>query len=156
MSVSSIASGRGSPGNVRFSCKGAIAEVHRWALLQPDETGLSMARALDALGVPVTMVLDSGAAYIMDRCAHAQAAAPRCYPRCPRYLSAGLNALSGYEGEPPKFRSPAIAWCCIQRFDDLMLLQPCVAKLLRGSSEAGELILSGHHDIYIQIGSGMR
>lgn len=35
--------------------------------VQPDETGLSMARALDEMGVPVTMVLDSGAARIMER-----------------------------------------------------------------------------------------
>ena len=37
---------------------------------RPDETGLSMARALDELHVPVTLVLDSGAAYILERCAH--------------------------------------------------------------------------------------
>lgn len=36
---------------------------------RPDETGLSMARALDELHVPVTLVLDSGAAYILERCA---------------------------------------------------------------------------------------
>lgn len=35
--------------------------------VQPDDTGLSMARALDEMGVPVTMVLDSGAARIMER-----------------------------------------------------------------------------------------
>ena len=35
---------------------------------RPDETGLSMARALDELHVPVTLVLDSGAAYILERC----------------------------------------------------------------------------------------
>lgn len=29
--------------------------------------GLSMARALDELHVPVTLVLDSGAAYILER-----------------------------------------------------------------------------------------
>jgi len=35
--------------------------------LQPDGTGLSMARALDEMGVPVTMVLDAGVAYCMSR-----------------------------------------------------------------------------------------
>lgn len=39
---------------------------------RPDETGLSMARALDELHVPVTLVLDSGAAYILERCASEQ------------------------------------------------------------------------------------
>jgi len=36
---------------------------------RPDGTGQSMARALDELGVPVTMVLDSGVAYALERCA---------------------------------------------------------------------------------------
>ena len=36
--------------------------------LQPDGTGLSMARALDEMSVPVTMVLDAGVAYCMSRC----------------------------------------------------------------------------------------
>lgn len=40
----------------------------RGSCVQPDDTGLSMARALDEMGVPVTMVLDSGAARIMERC----------------------------------------------------------------------------------------
>lgn len=35
---------------------------------RPDETGLSMARALDELHIPVTLVLDSGAAYCLERC----------------------------------------------------------------------------------------
>lgn len=34
---------------------------------RPDNTGIQMARALDALGVPVTMVLDSGVAYALER-----------------------------------------------------------------------------------------
>lgn len=34
---------------------------------RPDGTGQSMARALDELGVPVTMVLDSGVAYALER-----------------------------------------------------------------------------------------
>ncbi len=41
---------------------------------QPDGTGLSMARALDEMGVPVTLVLDSGVAYCMGRCAACRAA----------------------------------------------------------------------------------
>jgi translation initiation factor 2B subunit (eIF-2B alpha/beta/delta family) len=44
--------------------------------VQPDETGLAMARALDNMGVPVTMVLDSGAAYCMERCGHARVGSP--------------------------------------------------------------------------------
>lgn len=32
---------------------------------RPDETGLSMARMLDELGIPVIAVLDSGVAYAM-------------------------------------------------------------------------------------------
>lgn len=36
---------------------------------RPDNTGLTMARALDAAGIPATLVLDSGAAYCLDRCA---------------------------------------------------------------------------------------
>lgn len=71
--------------------KGAGPEAH-WRV-QPDETGLSMARALDALGVPVTMVLDSGAAYIMDRCAHASADAPQCFTRRPRHVTIDLKAV---------------------------------------------------------------
>ena len=35
---------------------------------RPDETGLSMARALDELHIPLTLVLDSGAAYCLERC----------------------------------------------------------------------------------------
>ncbi|GBF99985.1 translation initiation factor eIF-2B subunit alpha [Raphidocelis subcapitata] len=34
---------------------------------RPDGTGQSMARALDGLGVPVTLVLDSGVAYALER-----------------------------------------------------------------------------------------
>jgi translation initiation factor eIF-2B subunit alpha len=34
---------------------------------RPDGTGERMARQLDALGVPVTMVLDSGVAYALER-----------------------------------------------------------------------------------------
>jgi translation initiation factor eIF-2B subunit alpha len=34
---------------------------------RPDGTGESMARQLDALGVPVTLVLDSGVAYALER-----------------------------------------------------------------------------------------
>jgi translation initiation factor eIF-2B subunit alpha len=40
---------------------------------RPDNTGLNMARALDGVGIPTTLVLDSGAAYCLDRfvdCAH--------------------------------------------------------------------------------------
>ena len=36
---------------------------------RPDETGLAMARALDELHIPTTLVLDSGAAYCLERCA---------------------------------------------------------------------------------------
>jgi translation initiation factor 2B subunit (eIF-2B alpha/beta/delta family) len=34
---------------------------------RPDGTGQTMARELDKLGVPVTMVLDSGVAYALER-----------------------------------------------------------------------------------------
>jgi translation initiation factor eIF-2B subunit alpha len=34
---------------------------------RPDSTGINMARQLEKLGVPVTMVLDTGVAYIMER-----------------------------------------------------------------------------------------
>eukprot|EP00873_Tetraselmis_striata_P021857 jgi/Tetstr1/442121/TSEL_030276.t1 len=34
---------------------------------RPDSTGINMARQLEKLGVPVTIVLDSGVAYIMER-----------------------------------------------------------------------------------------
>lgn len=34
---------------------------------RPDGTGQTMARALDALGLPVTLVLDSGVAYALER-----------------------------------------------------------------------------------------
>lgn len=34
---------------------------------RPDNTGLNMARALDGVGIPTTLVLDSGAAYCLDR-----------------------------------------------------------------------------------------
>lgn len=34
---------------------------------RPDETGLSMARALDELRIPVTVVLDCGVGYAMER-----------------------------------------------------------------------------------------
>ena len=34
---------------------------------RPDGTGETMARQLDALGVPVTLVLDSGVAYALER-----------------------------------------------------------------------------------------
>ena len=34
---------------------------------RPDSTGISMARLLEKAGVPVTIVLDSAAAYVMDR-----------------------------------------------------------------------------------------
>ncbi len=34
---------------------------------RPDGTGIFMARQLEKLGVPVTIVLDSGVAYTMDR-----------------------------------------------------------------------------------------
>jgi hypothetical protein len=47
---------------------------------RPDETGLSMARALDEQHVPVTLVLDSGAAYILERCARSQH--PWCKGMC--------------------------------------------------------------------------
>ena len=33
---------------------------------RPDETGLTMARALDELHIPVTAVLDSGVAYALE------------------------------------------------------------------------------------------
>ena len=42
---------------------------------RPDGTGQSMARALDELGVPVTLVLDSGVAYALERYARGGAAA---------------------------------------------------------------------------------
>jgi hypothetical protein len=34
---------------------------------RPDETGLIMARVLDDLKIPVSVVLDSGVAYVMER-----------------------------------------------------------------------------------------
>lgn len=34
---------------------------------RPDGTGETMARQLDSLGVPVTLVLDSGVAYALER-----------------------------------------------------------------------------------------
>ena len=34
---------------------------------RPDGTGLRMARALDELGIPTTMVLDSGVAYTLEK-----------------------------------------------------------------------------------------
>lgn len=34
---------------------------------RPDETGLTMARVLEELKLPVTVVLDSGVGYIMER-----------------------------------------------------------------------------------------
>jgi hypothetical protein len=36
---------------------------------RPDETGLIMARVLEELRVPVTVILDSGVGYAMERCA---------------------------------------------------------------------------------------
>lgn len=36
---------------------------------RPDETGLKTARALRELHIPVSVVLDSGVGYAMDRCA---------------------------------------------------------------------------------------
>ncbi len=47
---------------------------------RPDDTGLSMARALDELHIPVTLVLDSGAAYCLERCAHGRTACRRGTP----------------------------------------------------------------------------
>lgn len=47
---------------------------------RPDDTGLSMARALDELHIPVTLVLDSGAAYCLERCAHGRMACRRGTP----------------------------------------------------------------------------
>ena len=35
---------------------------------RPDATGVKMAHALDEMGVPSTLVLDSGVAYSMERC----------------------------------------------------------------------------------------
>lgn len=34
---------------------------------RPDGTGQTMARALDEMGVPVTLVLDCGVAYVLER-----------------------------------------------------------------------------------------
>ena len=34
---------------------------------RPDATGVKMTRALDEMGVPTTLVLDSGVAYSMER-----------------------------------------------------------------------------------------
>lgn len=34
---------------------------------RPDGTGITMAKALDEMGIPVTLVLDSGVAYVMER-----------------------------------------------------------------------------------------
>ena len=34
---------------------------------RPDETGLTMARVLEELRLPTTVVLDSGVGYIMER-----------------------------------------------------------------------------------------
>ena len=34
---------------------------------RPDETGLTMARALDDMGVPVDIILDSAIAYALER-----------------------------------------------------------------------------------------
>lgn len=64
-------------------CSRVVLELLRTAVRQgvrfdavvtegrPDDTGLAMARALDDAGVPVTLVLDSGAAYCLDRCCSA-------------------------------------------------------------------------------------
>ena len=37
---------------------------------RPDETGLTMARALDDMGVPVDIILDSAIAYALERFRH--------------------------------------------------------------------------------------
>lgn len=34
---------------------------------RPDATGLKTVKALDEMGIPTTLILDSGAAYAMDR-----------------------------------------------------------------------------------------
>ena len=34
---------------------------------RPDETGFTMARVLDELKIPVTVVLDSGIGYVMEK-----------------------------------------------------------------------------------------
>lgn len=34
---------------------------------RPDSTGITMAKSLSDLGVPVTMVLDSGVAYALEK-----------------------------------------------------------------------------------------
>ena len=36
---------------------------------RPDATGVRMAKALDEMGIPSTLILDSGVAYSMERCA---------------------------------------------------------------------------------------
>jgi Initiation factor 2 subunit family len=69
---------------------------------RPDETGLSMARALDELHVPVTLVLDSGAAYILERCALAPLPAGCC--AC---CAVGANAPA-----PHTQRSAAVPPAC--------------------------------------------
>ena len=43
---------------------------------RPDETGLTMARALDDMGVPVDIILDSAIAYALERFRHVPA--PAC------------------------------------------------------------------------------
>lgn len=35
---------------------------------RPDDTGIRMAKSLDDMGCPVTLVLDSGVAHVMERC----------------------------------------------------------------------------------------
>lgn len=35
---------------------------------RPDDTGVAMAKALDELGIPVTLILDSAVAYSLERC----------------------------------------------------------------------------------------
>ena len=48
---------------------------------RPDETGLTMARALDDMGVPVDIILDSAIAYALER--FRQAACCRAGDRSP-------------------------------------------------------------------------
>jgi len=49
----------------------AVAQGTKFSVIvtegRPDGTGLQTARALDELGIPTTLILDSGAAYAMDK-----------------------------------------------------------------------------------------
>jgi hypothetical protein len=71
---------------------------------RPDNTGLTMAKALTDMGVPVTLVLDSGVAYAMERCdmvlvrADCPAAGCSAAPLCRVFGGGGGWRWDGREG----------------------------------------------------------